>query len=164
LDISSLVYDTIMEKNSDIPSWITGKASAIQNLYWKLVICTPSSIYHGSENETISVSEQQVESLNKFASLWTRSKFGAGGDGSGDGNEQRDVVVDENGNRVTELLRISTDVSAQGESVKRVKKRRKKLSIVVSHIDIQGDAIYPLKVLQNHSIFHYINQCNLAQL
>ncbi|KAJ3236592.1 hypothetical protein HDU77_011783 [Chytriomyces hyalinus] len=78
LDIPKLILEPLWTKtyapiNQSVPP--KEKATPPQ-LQWKLVISTPSFY---TENQQDSVSD-----FNRIASLWTCSKFGAGGDGSGD--------------------------------------------------------------------------------
>ncbi|KAJ3223932.1 hypothetical protein HDU81_008825 [Chytriomyces hyalinus] len=79
LDIPKLVLEPLWTKtygptNQSIPP--KEKATPPQ-LQWKLAISTPS-FYTQDQQEDLS------SDFNRIASLWTCSKFGAGGDGSGD--------------------------------------------------------------------------------
>ncbi|KAJ3221578.1 hypothetical protein HDU78_000404 [Chytriomyces hyalinus] len=78
LDIPKLILEPLWTKtyapiNQSVPP--KEKATPPQ-LQWKLVISTPS-FYTQNQQESES-------DFNRIASLWTCSKFGAGGDGSGD--------------------------------------------------------------------------------
>ncbi|TPX42816.1 hypothetical protein CcCBS67573_g10489, partial [Chytriomyces confervae] len=78
LDIPKLILEPLWTKtyapiNQSVPPKEKATPSQLQ---WKLVISTPS-FYTQNQQDVVS-------DFNRIASLWTCSKFGAGGDGSGD--------------------------------------------------------------------------------
>ncbi|ORY45105.1 hypothetical protein BCR33DRAFT_193505 [Rhizoclosmatium globosum] len=104
------------------------------HIFWKLIVSTPSYI-----------ATPETEYTDRITSLWMCSKFGAGGDGSGQQNRLRE---DAEGYRVDELLRVSL-LDLQDPDTKRSGRRKSKnsvsLSVNVSHVQVRKEAEYPLK-------------------
>ncbi|KAI8826514.1 hypothetical protein BJ741DRAFT_39183 [Chytriomyces cf. hyalinus JEL632] len=162
LDIPKLILEPLWTKtyapsNQSIPP--KEKATPPQ-LQWKLVISTPS-FYTQNQQESAS-------DFNRIASLWTCSKFGAGGDGSGDSRVGMapsrwigDETADESdswrhrskevgGYVLNELRRLCIDLQVTEGSgvplkVRKAAAKDVRLSVHVTHVHVAQEAAYPLK-------------------
>jgi hypothetical protein len=158
LNIPSIVFEPLLEVNKASGLLVTrGRGGVVPHIYWKLLVSTWAGKIGEGEGETREQQRQKQQETvagahpNRFASLWTKSKFGAGGDGSGDGAVVRG---DQNGYVFDELLRVSVDMWEGGSQGRSQGKRKAKLCVFVNHVDVYGDAQYPLKVCSPISVFY----------
>ncbi|KAJ3322680.1 hypothetical protein HDU76_013832 [Blyttiomyces sp. JEL0837] len=139
LNVPDLVFDKLLANNKPA----TRDYGPLSELFWKLVVSTPSTTTEGIKGDFISPTESAAAYLNRYVSLWTRSKFGAGGDGSG--LDPVIEAVDELGNIASELVRVQCDMWEGGNRGRLAGKPKKRLSLAVSHIEVKGEPRFPLK-------------------
>ncbi|KAI9335749.1 hypothetical protein BDR26DRAFT_524225 [Obelidium mucronatum] len=130
-----------------------GRDLVPRHLFWKLVVCTPAFRVQKAGRNGRIWSEGGFSLADRTASVWLCSKFGAGGDGSGRNRLYAAAVEEagENNCSATELLRVSSEFPdpkprAIGRAGASSKASRCWLSVNVSHVSVEGEAIYPLKV------------------
>ncbi|KAJ3210983.1 hypothetical protein HDU82_006991 [Entophlyctis luteolus] len=141
IDIPGTVFRVLHTTNKQTIEATYSMKSSPRHLFWKLAVCTPAFKSLGGSPRS------------KMHSIWTCSKFGAGGDGGGcstllltsSDKQPRGYMVDE-------LLRVTVEMNDDGSErkisapVRKGKRVPSRLSVCVVHVDIQQDAVYPLKV------------------
>ncbi|KAJ3414334.1 hypothetical protein HDV05_006702 [Chytridiales sp. JEL 0842] len=136
LDITSIVFDSLLEVNKAAGS-LARKSGITPVMYWKVLVCTAP--FATTPNGT---DPRASGKANRFASIWTRSKFGTGGDGS-------DLTALDTGDqsylKFQELLRVSVDMWEGGSRGRSQGKRKVKFCLFANHVDVCGDAQYPMK-------------------